>query len=182
MRLTFFCLKFMRLGPDACYFWFCLATRVLVIVFLFETQVQARGGDLMKNKQAPLDFELQSWRPDLNGVNNGAAHGQVTAAAPGRQTTQAGQEQPDQVLHVGGRFLLRDQLPFLLGNVRFRRVQTLVREGSPLVKLRNADVIALLRAENDRLRQMAGLLSAETEYMRRSLLPTKSADWRPAVR
>jgi hypothetical protein len=42
-----------------------------------------------------------------------------------------------------------------------------------------ADVIALLRDENDRLRQMAELLSAETEYMRRSLLPP---DWRPAVR
>ncbi|TYO62052.1 hypothetical protein FXV83_34690 [Bradyrhizobium hipponense] len=42
-----------------------------------------------------------------------------------------------------------------------------------------ADVIALLRDENDRLRQMAELLSAETDYMRRSLLPPQ---WRPAVR
>ncbi|MBB4259960.1 hypothetical protein [Bradyrhizobium sp. CIR3A] len=42
-----------------------------------------------------------------------------------------------------------------------------------------ADIIALLRDENERLRQIAELLSAETEYMRRSLLPP---DWRPAVR
>ena len=42
-----------------------------------------------------------------------------------------------------------------------------------------ADIIALLRRENDRLRQMAEQLSAETDYMRRSLLPP---DWRPAVR
>ena len=40
-------------------------------------------------------------------------------------------------------------------------------------------VIALLRDENEKLRQMAELLSAETEYMRRSLLPP---DWRPAAR
>ncbi|MBB4366820.1 hypothetical protein GGD65_007894 [Bradyrhizobium sp. CIR18] len=40
-------------------------------------------------------------------------------------------------------------------------------------------VIALLRDENERLRQMAELLSAETEYMRRSLLPPY---WRPAAR
>ena len=34
-----------------------------------------------------------------------------------------------------------------------------------------AGVIALLRGENDRLRQIAELLSAETEYLRQSLLP-----------
>jgi uncharacterized small protein (DUF1192 family) len=45
-----------------------------------------------------------------------------------------------------------------------------------------ADSIALLRDENDRLRRMAALLSAQTEHMRRSLLPTKSADWRPSSR
>jgi hypothetical protein len=42
--------------------------------------------------------------------------------------------------------------------------------------------IALLRAENDRLRRMAALLIAQTESMRRSLLPAKSADWRPSSR
>ena len=45
-----------------------------------------------------------------------------------------------------------------------------------------ADVIALLRSENDRLRQMAALLSAETECMRQSRLPVKSTDWRPNAR
>ena len=45
-----------------------------------------------------------------------------------------------------------------------------------------ADSIALLRDENDRLRRMAALLSDQTEYMRRSLLPAKSADWRPSSR
>jgi uncharacterized small protein (DUF1192 family) len=45
-----------------------------------------------------------------------------------------------------------------------------------------ADSIALLRDENDRLRRMAALLSAQTEYMRRSLLPEKSEDWRPSSR
>lgn len=45
-----------------------------------------------------------------------------------------------------------------------------------------ADVIALLQDENDRLRRMAELLSAETEYIRRSLPPAVSAHWRPAVR
>jgi hypothetical protein len=45
-----------------------------------------------------------------------------------------------------------------------------------------ADSIALLRAENARLRRMATLLSAQTEYMRRSLLPAKPADWRPSSR
>jgi hypothetical protein len=45
-----------------------------------------------------------------------------------------------------------------------------------------ADSIALLRNENDRLRRMAALLSAQTEYMRRSLLPEKSPDWRPSAR
>ena len=34
--------------------------------------------------------------------------------------------------------------------------------------------IALLREENDRLRRMAASLSAETEYIRRSLSRTKS--------
>lgn len=42
-----------------------------------------------------------------------------------------------------------------------------------------ADVIALLRDENDRLRQMAQLLSSETDHMRRSLLPPH---WRLTVR
>jgi hypothetical protein len=42
-----------------------------------------------------------------------------------------------------------------------------------------ADIIELLREQNDMLRQIAERLSAETEYMRRSLLPP---DWRPAVR
>jgi hypothetical protein len=45
-----------------------------------------------------------------------------------------------------------------------------------------ADSIALLRDENDKLRRMAALLNAQTEYMRRSLLPEKSADWRPSSR
>ena len=45
-----------------------------------------------------------------------------------------------------------------------------------------ADVIALLRDENDRLRQMAALLSAETECMRQSRLPVKSTDWRRIAR
>jgi hypothetical protein len=45
-----------------------------------------------------------------------------------------------------------------------------------------ADSIALLRDENDRLRRMAALLNAQTEHMRRSLLPEKSADWRPSSR
>jgi hypothetical protein len=45
-----------------------------------------------------------------------------------------------------------------------------------------AEVIALLRDENDRLRQMAELLSAETEYMRRSRSPAKTTDWRPSTR
>jgi hypothetical protein len=44
-----------------------------------------------------------------------------------------------------------------------------------------ADVIAKLKDENDRLRRMAALLSAETEYMRRSVLPAGSVHWRPAV-
>ncbi|MEY9278880.1 hypothetical protein [Bradyrhizobium yuanmingense] len=42
-----------------------------------------------------------------------------------------------------------------------------------------ADAISVLRDENDRLRLMAKLLSTEIEYMRRSLLLIKSADWRP---
>jgi len=45
-----------------------------------------------------------------------------------------------------------------------------------------ADVIALLRVENDRLRQMAALLSAETECMRQSRSPAKSTDWRRIAR
>jgi uncharacterized small protein (DUF1192 family) len=45
-----------------------------------------------------------------------------------------------------------------------------------------ADSIALLRAENARLRRMATLLNAQTEYMRRSLLPAKPGDWRPSSR
>ena len=46
-----------------------------------------------------------------------------------------------------------------------------------------ADFIALLKEENDRLRRMAALLSAQTEYMRRrSLLREKSADCRPSAR
>jgi hypothetical protein len=46
-----------------------------------------------------------------------------------------------------------------------------------------ADFIALLKEENDRLRRMAALLGAQTEYMRRrSLLREKSADWRPSSR
>jgi hypothetical protein len=45
-----------------------------------------------------------------------------------------------------------------------------------------ADVIALLMDENDRLRQMAALLGAETEFMRQSLLLVKSTDWRPVAR
>lgn len=46
-----------------------------------------------------------------------------------------------------------------------------------------ADFIALLKEENDRLRRMAALLSAQTEYMRRrSLLQEKSADCRPSLR
>jgi hypothetical protein len=45
-----------------------------------------------------------------------------------------------------------------------------------------ADWIALLRKENDRLRRMAALLSVETEYMRRSLSPAKSTDWRSSSR
>jgi len=47
---------------------------------------------------------------------------------------------------------------------------------------RIAEVIALLRDENDRLRQMAELLSAETEYMRRPRSPAKATDWRPSTR
>ena len=46
-----------------------------------------------------------------------------------------------------------------------------------------ADFIAHLKEENDRLRRMAALLSAQTEYMRRrSLLREKSADCRPSSR
>jgi hypothetical protein len=46
-----------------------------------------------------------------------------------------------------------------------------------------ADFIAHLKEENDRLRRMAALLSAQTEYMRRrSLLREKPADWRPSSR
>jgi hypothetical protein len=45
-----------------------------------------------------------------------------------------------------------------------------------------ADSIALLRDENDKLRCMAALLSAQTEYMRRSLAPAKSPEWRPSSR
>ena len=45
-----------------------------------------------------------------------------------------------------------------------------------------ADSIALLRDENDRLRCMAELLSAQTEYIRRSLLPAKSEDSHPSSR
>jgi hypothetical protein len=45
-----------------------------------------------------------------------------------------------------------------------------------------ADVIALLRDENDRLRQMAALLSAETKCMRQARLPVKSTDWRRIAR
>jgi hypothetical protein len=46
-----------------------------------------------------------------------------------------------------------------------------------------ADFIAQLKEENDRLRRMAALLSAQTEYMRRrSLLRAKSADCRPSSR
>jgi hypothetical protein len=41
-----------------------------------------------------------------------------------------------------------------------------------------ADFIALLKDENDRLRRMAALLSAQTEYMCRS----QSADRRPSSR
>jgi hypothetical protein len=41
-----------------------------------------------------------------------------------------------------------------------------------------AESIALLRVENDKLRRLAVLLSVQTESMRLSLLPTKSADWR----
>lgn len=43
-----------------------------------------------------------------------------------------------------------------------------------------ADYIALLREENARLRQMAELLSAETDCVRRSLSLAKSTDWRPS--
>jgi hypothetical protein len=39
-----------------------------------------------------------------------------------------------------------------------------------------ADSIALLKDENERLRRMVALLSAETEYIRRSL--SSSAHWR----
>jgi uncharacterized small protein (DUF1192 family) len=45
-----------------------------------------------------------------------------------------------------------------------------------------ADSIALLRDENDRLRRMAALLSAETEYIRRSLSPSGSTHWRSPSR
>jgi hypothetical protein len=45
-----------------------------------------------------------------------------------------------------------------------------------------AESIALLMVENDRLRRMAVLLGAQTETMRRSRLPAKSADWRPSSR
>ncbi|QHO73908.1 hypothetical protein ACH79_15915 [Bradyrhizobium sp. CCBAU 051011] len=40
-----------------------------------------------------------------------------------------------------------------------------------------ADVIELLRNENDGLRQLAELLSTQTEYLRRSL----PIDWRPRL-
>jgi uncharacterized small protein (DUF1192 family) len=45
-----------------------------------------------------------------------------------------------------------------------------------------ADSIALLRDENDRLRRMVALLSAETEYIRRSLSSSESTQWRSASR
>ena len=45
-----------------------------------------------------------------------------------------------------------------------------------------ADVIALLRDENDRLRRVAALLSAETEYKRRAGRSGGSKRWRPAAR
>ena len=48
----------------------------------------------------------------VHGFVDSAARGQITTAAPGRQTTQASQEQADQILHLAERFLLRDQLPF----------------------------------------------------------------------
>jgi uncharacterized small protein (DUF1192 family) len=44
------------------------------------------------------------------------------------------------------------------------------------------DYIALLREENDRLRRMAALLSAETEYIRHSLSPSRSTHWRSSPR
>jgi hypothetical protein len=43
-----------------------------------------------------------------------------------------------------------------------------------------AESIALLMVENDKLRRLAVLLSVQTESMRLSLLPTRSADWRPS--
>ncbi|RZN35167.1 hypothetical protein CWO90_04325 [Bradyrhizobium sp. Leo121] len=45
-----------------------------------------------------------------------------------------------------------------------------------------ADSIALLRDENDRLRRMVALLSAETEYIRRSLSSSVSTHWRSSSR
>jgi hypothetical protein len=42
--------------------------------------------------------------------------------------------------------------------------------------------IALLRDENDRLRRMVALLSAETEYIRRSLSSSGSTHWRSSSR
>jgi hypothetical protein len=45
-----------------------------------------------------------------------------------------------------------------------------------------ADSIALLRDENDRLRRVAAVLSAETEYIRRSLSPSGSTHSRSSSR
>jgi len=45
-----------------------------------------------------------------------------------------------------------------------------------------ADSIALLRDENDRLRRMVALLSAETEYIRRALSSPGSTHWRSSSR
>jgi hypothetical protein len=45
-----------------------------------------------------------------------------------------------------------------------------------------ANVIALLRDENDKLRRMAALLSAEAEYKRCAVRSGGSKRWRPAAR
>ena len=53
-------------------------------------------------------------------------------------------------------------------HVRFRRVQTLVREGSPLVKLRNSAWEAPLRIGNDICNKLKTITrhSRELEYRR----------------
>jgi hypothetical protein len=69
-----------------------------------------------------------------HGLVDRAARGQITTAASGRQTAQAGQEQPDQLLHLAERFLLRDQFPFLLGNADANQLR--FREGELRVSRR----------------------------------------------